>query len=97
MDGEYPERVKTACADAISGTRSVESVLDLVAIFDEIKAAHQGKASDDEQDEMPETPSAGPEVKPKADDAMKRDAEWNKAINGLLVKTDQVEKNIVFH
>ena len=84
MDGEYPERVKTACADAISGTRSVESVLDLVAIFDEIKATHQGKASDDEQDEMPETPSAGPEVKPKADEAVKRDAEWNKAINGLL-------------
>lgn len=84
MDGAYPERVKTACADAISGTRSVESVLDLVAIFDEIKATSQSRASDEEQDEMPEIPSVGPEVKTRVDEAVKRDTEWNKAINGLL-------------
>lgn len=84
MDGEYPERVKTACADAISGIRSVESVLDLVAIFDEIKASQQGRDSDVEQDDMPETPASGPEVRSKVDDAAKRDSEWNEAIKGLL-------------
>lgn len=84
MDGNYPERVKAACAAAISGERSVESVLDLVAIFDEIKASNAGDASDEEQEEMPDTPSAGPEIKTEADAAVKRDASWNEAINGLL-------------
>ena len=84
MDGEYPERVKTACADAVAGTRSVESVFDLVAIFDEIKAQKEGADSDAEQEDMPDTPASGPEVKTKADESMARDAEWNKTIMGLL-------------
>jgi len=84
MDGSYPERVKTACADAISGSRSVESVLDLVAIFDEIKAQKEGADSDVEQDEMPDTPASGPELKRDADQAAARDAEWNKSIISLL-------------
>jgi hypothetical protein len=84
MDGDYPERVKTACADAVVGTRSVESVLDLVAIFDEIKAQKEGADSDAEQDEIPDTPASGPEVKTKSDYDASRDAEWNKTIIGLL-------------
>lgn len=84
MDGGYPERVKTACADAISGTRSVDSVLDLVAIFDEIRAKDETNKSDDELEDMPDTPSSGPAIVTKADQAIKRDAAWNEAINGLL-------------
>ncbi len=84
MEGNYPERVKTACADAISGTRSVDSVLDLVAIFDEIRASHEGEISDEEQEDMPDTPASGPESKSGSDEAMKRDSEWNEAIKRLL-------------
>lgn len=84
MDGQYPERVKTACADAISGIRSVDSVLDLIAIFDEIKASADAKNSDEEQEVMPETPSAGPEIKTRVDDAVSRDAQWNESIKALL-------------
>jgi ClpP class serine protease len=84
LEGDYPERVKTKCAGAIAGTCSVESVLDLVAVFDELKANYQSRESDAEQDNIPDTPSAGPDVKPKEDESAKRDAEWNKAIKGLL-------------
>lgn len=84
MDGGYPERVKTACADAIAGTRSVDSVLDLVAIFDEIKASKESVDSNEEQEDMPDTPSTGPEIKTIADEATKRDAEWNTAIKAML-------------
>ena len=84
MDAGYPERVKTACADAIVGTRSIDSVLDLVSLFDEIRAVEDGRRSDEEQEDMPDTPSSGPEIKAKADDSLRRDAEWNEAIKGLL-------------
>jgi hypothetical protein len=62
----------------------VESVLDLVAVFDELKANYQSKESDAELSDIPDTPSAGPNVEPKEDESAKRDAEWNKAIKGLL-------------
>lgn len=81
MEGDtYPKRVQVACAGAIAGTRSVDSVLDLVAIFDEIKGQEEAEASAEEEEEIPGVPSATPvENAPKA-----ADDGWNDSIKALM-------------
>lgn len=80
MEADYPQRVKTVCADAIAGTRSVDEVLDLVAIFDEIKAKDASARAKEEEDTLPETPASPPKAKTEAEELAARDAEWNKLI-----------------
>lgn len=81
MEGNaYPKRVQVACADALAGKRSVTSVLDLVALFDEIKGSNEANESDQEGEELGDTPPMSPgDLQPKAEDDG-----WNNSIKSLL-------------
>lgn len=76
----YPKRVQAACVEAIAGERNVTSVLDLVALFEQIKGEETASLSEEELANLPETPAAPPE-----DNApVAEDEGWNDNIKSLL-------------